>query len=284
MINDRKSGGTMYSGIYEGKVRHRRYEPMAHAFRAPLFLMYLDLDELPTVFQGRWFWSIERFNLATFRRRDHLGDPNESLEKSIRDLVEAETGVRPTGPIRLLTHLSYFGYCFNPLSIFFCFDEGGERLHSVVAEVTNTPWRERHCYVLSNANQTDSTSINEMKHDFRFSKAFHVSPFMTMDFEYRWALRGPGQNLILHAENWQQDRPCFDATLNLKRRDISTWTLASVLFRYPLMTVQVIANIHWQAFWLWWKRIPYVPHPKTCQSGSTVKNSKSDLIHEKPET
>ena len=275
----------MQSGIYEGTVRHRRFEPVAHQFRTSLFLMYLDLNEISTVFRGRWFWSVERWNLATFRRRDHLGDPGKPLDETIRNLVESETGRRPAGPIRLLTHLSYLGYCFNPLSIFFCFDETGQRLDSIVAEVTNTPWKERHCYVLSVAEGPNSkihstvvaSAETPSKYAFQFAKNFHVSPFMTMNFEYRWSMSGPGPHLVLHAENWQNNHSCFDATLNLKRREINSWTLAHVLLRYPLMTVQVIASIYWQALRLWWKKIPYIPHPHACPTQETDKNPHTDL-------
>jgi DUF1365 family protein len=270
-------------------------------------MMYLDLDELSTIFAGRWFWSIEHANIATFFRRDHVGASDIPLKETIRNLVESETSSRPTGAIRLLTHLSYFGYCFNPLSIYFCFefsgpnDTGEERLHSVVAEVTNTPWGERHCYVLrvdsedrkdraemsagrpflidegemtsSLTRLSDVMEAKSQKREFTFTKAFHVSPFMGMDFEYRWQLTGPSENLVLHTENWRNGRQYFDATLVMRRRRISTWSLARMLIRYPLMTIQVTANIHWQAFWLWWKKVPYVPHPKTCHTADRVKNN-----------
>ena len=212
----------MQSGIYEGTVRHRRFEPVRHEFRASLFLMYLDLNELPDLFQGRWFWSNEKWNLATFRRRDHFGDTTLPLDESVRNLVEDQTGNRPSGPIRLLTHLSYWGYCFNPLTLFFCFDVTGNKIECIVAEVTNTPWQERHCYVLpvvdSKQNSPPRSPAEPEKHQFLFAKSFHVSPFMTMDYEYRWNLVGPSRQIVLQAENWQSEQVRFDATLNLKRR------------------------------------------------------------------
>jgi DUF1365 family protein len=137
----------MNSCIYEGRVRHTRTTPVGHTFDYRLFMMYLDLDELPTLFQKRWLWSVSRPALARFHRDDHIGDPAESLSESVRKLVEAETGKRPEGPIRLLTNLAYFGYCFNPVSFYYCFSEDGETVETIVAEVNNTPWGERDTYV-----------------------------------------------------------------------------------------------------------------------------------------
>lgn len=258
----------MQSGIYQGFVRHRRFSPVAHEFRTSLFMMYLDLAELPSLFAGRWFWSVERPNIASFYRRDHFGDPQKSLDQTVRDLVESKLQSRPDGPIRLLTHLRYFGYCFNPLSIYFCFDSSGQRLHSLVAEVTNTPWGQRHCYVLPASGQVGDSSEEALsrsgsleKNVCQFDKVFHVSPFMEMNVEYLWTLRGPGNKLVLHAENRTDGETFFDATLTMDRKEINSWSLMSVLCRYPLMTGQVIANIYWQAFRLWRKQLPYVPHP-----------------------
>ena len=134
----------MHSALYEGWVRHRRHRPVAHEFRFPLCMVYLDLDELPELFRDSWLWSAERPALAWFRRADHLGPPDAPLAQCVRDRVAAITGRRPAGPVRLLTHLRYAGFAMNPVSFYYCFDAGGERLEAVLAEVTNTPWRERH--------------------------------------------------------------------------------------------------------------------------------------------
>ena len=115
--------------------------------------MYLDLDELPELLRSRLLLYAARFSPGSFCRDDHLGDPATPLAEAVRDLVEAETGERPEGPIRLLTQLRRFGYYFSPLNLYYCFDRGGEDVEAVVAEVSNTPWLERHCYVLWQGNR-----------------------------------------------------------------------------------------------------------------------------------
>lgn len=248
----------MRSCLYEGWVRHRRVLPRKHHFRYRLFMVYLDLDELSEVFRGRWLWSARYPNLAWFRRKDHLGDPDTPLAESVRGLVEAATGQRPTGPIGLLTHLRYFGYCMNPVSFYYCWDEPGSSVQTIVAEVHNTPWGERHCYVLDGSDNIDRGA----KKRFLFDKAFHVSPFMGMNQRYDWRFVDPDEKLAVHMENHERGRKQLDATMTLRRRPISGPALARVLAAYPLVTVKVIAAIYYQAFRLMLKRVPFHPHPK----------------------
>src|SRR5262249_12947006 len=144
-----KAHDRMNSCIYEGWVRHRRLTPVAHAFRYPLFMMYLDLDELDRVFAGRWLWSVTRPAIPRFKRADYFGDPSLPLKQAVLQEVQRASGRAPKGPVRLLTHLRYWGYSFNPISLYFCFAPDGETLDGVVAEVRNTPWGERKPYVLT---------------------------------------------------------------------------------------------------------------------------------------
>ena len=159
----------MNSCIYRGVVRHRRQAPVAHQFRYPLFMMYLDLDELPTVFDGRWLWSTTRPAVARFCRDDYLGDPSEELAAAVRGAAERLTGHRPSGPIRMLTHLRYFGYVQNPVSFYYCFDAGDREVETILAEITNTPWGERHTYAL----RSEGPAGGACGRSHRFSKSFH---------------------------------------------------------------------------------------------------------------
>ncbi len=235
-------------------------------------MLYLDLEELPHLFQDRWFWSAARPNVAWFKRSDHLGDPGIPLGDAVRALVSEHTGSRPRGPIRLLTHLRYFGYGFNPVSFYYCFDHAGKRVETIVAEVNNTPWGERHCYVLS--AEQDSGQHGHKR--FQLKKSFHVSPFMPMRIDYDWRFSAPNEDLSVHMESYQSREKIFDATLTLRRRPITTSSLTGMLVLYPLMTVKVIGAIYYQALRLWLKRVPFYNYPDKRDS---VTNT-TDLHHE----
>lgn len=244
----------MKSAIYQGWVRHRRLNPVLHSFRYRVFMMYLRLDELPSVFAGVPFWSARRPALAWFRRKDYMGDTSVPLDQAVRDRVEHVTGTRPRGPIYLLTNLRYFGFVMNPISCYYCFSEDESTVEHLVAEVNNTPWNERHSYVLS----ADS---NSKWLRCEFAKDFHVSPFHPMDMTYRWHSNTPTEKLCLNLANYESGEKAFDATLSLRRRPLRRGTLLRLLASHPFMTLKVGAAIYFEAMRLWLKGVPFYSHP-----------------------
>lgn len=247
----------MHSALYTGRLSHRRFAPVTHAFGYRVTLAWLDLAELDQAFRGRWLWSTRRPAPAWLRRSDYLGDPAVPLDAAVRERVELDTGLRPAGPVRLLTQLRTFGFCFNPVSFYYCFDASDRRVEAIVAEITNTPWNERHAYVL----RAPDGAAPDAPLRFRLAKTFHVSPFMPMDQDYDWRFSTPGERLVVRMENWHAGHRLFDASLVLQRREITAGSLAATLARQPLASLTVLGRIYWQALRLWLKRAPFHVHP-----------------------
>ena len=246
----------MNSCVYTGSVRHRRFGPAPHAFSYRLFMMYLDLAELPDALDGRWLWSARRPAVAWFRRADYLGDPGVPLDRAVRDEAARLTGRRPGGPVRMLTHLRYLGWVMNPVTFYYCFSADGGRVDTILAEVTNTPWGERHTYALPAEGDEGRRASRH-----RLGKAFHVSPFMPMEQRYDWRFGVPGRRLAVHMESIERGVRVFDATLSLRREPLEGRTLARALVRFPWMTARVMGGIYWEAARLRLKGNPYHPHP-----------------------
>jgi DUF1365 family protein len=256
----------MNSALYSGWIQHRRFGPGKNAFRYRIFMSYIDLAELSGVFARRWLWSARRPALAWFRREDFLGPSEVPLETAVRDLVTTHTGTRPGGPIRLLTHLRFFGHSFNPVSFYYVFDATDSRVETIVAEITNTPWKERHAYVLPVAA---AARQGARAWRYSFGKQFHVSPFMPMDMHYEWSFGTPAEGLHVHMENWRDGAAQFDATLNLRRQEMTAGAMARALIQFPLITVKVSVLIYWQALKLLLKRNPIHTHPSKRQTQLT---------------
>jgi uncharacterized protein len=232
-------------------------------------MLYLDLDELPVLFRGRWLWSASRPAIARFRRRDHLGDDSVDLASAVRDFVRNEAGVVLSGPIRLLTNLRYFGYGFNPVSFYYCFDASGERLEVIVAEVNNTPWGEQYCYILPESlNRGD-----ERRKRYLLDKRIHVSPFMPMNLDYDWRFTLPGDKLVVHMRSFQHGEKLFDASLSLAQRPLKGGTLSVALIRYPFLTAKIIVAIYYQALRLWLKGTPFFSHPDQQEAPNPARKS-----------
>jgi DUF1365 family protein len=243
-----------FSAVYTGKVRHRRHVDAAHQFDYALFMVYLDLDEIERVCaQSRW-WSARGFAPAWFRRDDFLpGRPGSLRAAVLEALHEKGADATAVGPVRVLTHLRYWGLSFNPISIFYVFGKDGMTLRHLLLEVHNTPWNERHLYLLdADANAT---------HDAGTAKGFHVSPFLPMDMQYRFRFNTPGERLSFHMDNFRNGERAFDVTLSLQREDITASSLNRALLRFPWMTARVLLGIYWQALLLMIKGVRFHAHP-----------------------
>lgn len=241
------------SALYEGTIRHRRSAPGTD-FTHAIALAYVDLAELPHLLGGRLLKSGPA--PLRFRRRDYLGDPAVPLDVAVRDRVDELTGHRPDGPIRLLTQLRTFGVCFNPVSFYYCFDRDGERMQAVLAEVTNTPWGERYSYAL------DEPDSGGRLVQGRFAKQLHVSPFMGMDRVYVASATAPGERLAVHIESRRDGRTGFDATLALRRRELTPAAVRHVSARFPVAAARTLALIYGHALGLKLSGARVHPHPR----------------------
>jgi DUF1365 family protein len=196
-----------------------------------------------------------------------LGDPTMSLEQSIRNRIFEVAGEVQSGPIRMLANLRYFGFNINPITSYYCFDNH-ENLKTIVTEVTNTPWNERKSYVLK-------CDPNQPIQHLSFQKEMHVSPFNPMEMTYQWTSNNPAKGLSLNLETLFEGESQVDATMALKRREITTSSLASILLQHPWMTAKVVTSIYWQALKLGIKKAPFYDHPK--YSNGVLNNSQKNL-------
>lgn len=248
----------MNSAVYFGQVRHARSAVVEHAFTYRHALLYLDLDELPQLFRARWLWSHERANLVSFHRRDYFGERELPLADAVRARVSEELGRETRGPVRVLTQPRFLGYVFNPVTFYYCFAPCGERLDAVVAEITNTPWNERHAYVIDARTGSDDLHVARA----RFAKRFHVSPFQPAELEYEWELAPPGAQLHVSMRNLDRGRPVFRAEMNLTRRPFDATNLARFLIALPGLSWRTSAAIYWQALRLRLAGAPFHEHPR----------------------
>ncbi|NYS78265.1 MULTISPECIES: DUF1365 domain-containing protein [Halomonadaceae] len=242
------------SRIYRGTLRHRRFTPKPHTFSYQVWMAWLDLDELPDLFDKVPGFSARRPALARFRREDYLGPVDRPLKTAVREELVRQLGSAPTGRICVLTQLRTLGCMFNPISVYYAYDHLG-RLAAVLSEVTNMPWRERTRYA-------SAVDPSRHSHQARFDKDLHVSPFNPMDMTYRWKFNAPGETLFLHMENWREQQCHFDATLTLNASPATRGALIKALARQPWMSLKTIAGIHFEALRLWLKRAPVYNHPK----------------------
>jgi DUF1365 family protein len=246
------------SALYRGTVRHRRFGPVPHTFERPIVLTLLDLGEAGALVDRLPLWSRRRWAPVQFRRRDYLdGSATSPLAEAVGDVVEERLGRRPRGPVRVLTHLRTWGWLFNPITVYWCFEPDGTTLDVVVLEVTNTPWREREHYVVAATSVTGRGVV--------FPKTLHVSPFLDEDVDYRLSFAAPdtapGSSLDLRLEVLRDGRKVFDADLWLTRTELTTRNALAAVFRRPFETMRVSLAIYRQAARLTAKGVAFVAHP-----------------------
>ncbi|WP_339843811.1 DUF1365 domain-containing protein [uncultured Halopseudomonas sp.] len=265
------------SALYSGIIRHRRHAPRKHAFRYRISMLWLDLQEQSQVFGMSGLWSGRWWSPMRFRERDYLSmhrREGEQLADTARRLVSEELSLTLAGPVRMLTQVRSFGMLFNPVSFYYCHDND-DQLRAIIAEVSNTPWRERFCYVMA-------TDPAQAAQQFELSKAFHVSPFLPPELSYRMRFTRPGETLLVHMEDWQADSRLFDATLTLNRRSLNPKMLRNEALSFPFMVAKTVTGIYWQALRLALKRIPFFHHhaPRQNTVGTTAVQAKEHYDEE----
>jgi DUF1365 family protein len=238
------------SAVYEGTLCHRRFGPnAAHEFSYRVAMPLLYLDEVDSVTRLHPLWSSRRPAPVWFRRADFLGDSATALPEAVRNLVEERSGLRPTGPVALLANLRTWGWLFNPISMYFCMGADGEAVEALVAEVENTPWHERHPYVVGPPGR------------HRFAKVMHVSPFLPMDVEYELRYTAPGKRLVVQLDVLRGAERLLGVTLSLRRRALGRQALWRLLWDHPVPTHRISAGIYAQAARLRLRGAPFYTHP-----------------------
>tara|TARA_Y100000389_G_scaffold119002_1_gene116177 strand:+ start:1511 stop:2182 length:672 start_codon:yes stop_codon:yes gene_type:complete len=220
-------------------------------------MAYVDISSLKSAMKRSLLWNINKPAIVSFRRKDYHGDPTIELDSAVRKTLLDKTGKQFKGPIRLLTHLRYFGHCFNPVSFYYCFDENDKKVEAILAEVTNTPWKERHTYVIDEKLEADQ----KISFTATPKKQFHVSPFWGMDHDYEWFFSNPDEALNVIMKNYKDGQKVFNVALSLKRRDFNKKGLIKAVLRFPLATFVVVYRIHLQALMLLIRRAPFFTHP-----------------------
>jgi uncharacterized protein len=239
------------SAIYSGRVIHERFKPQAHKFQYKLMMLYLDLDEIGKIFNNIPFWRDDGGrSLAYFNRRDYMSPDEENLKKVVQDAIREQLNISHEGPIRVLTNIRMFGYCFNPVTFYYCFSKDDSKLEFVVAQITNTPWNERHNYVI---DTRDSSNME-------FMKQFHVSPFLDMNLQYDWFFSHPCEMLKVKMKV-ADNQDFLRVNLFLRKKPITSINMLKFLVYYGCSNYNTVFGIYFQALKLYFKKVPFYSHP-----------------------
>lgn len=261
----------MNSCLYECSVMHHRLAPKVHHFQHSIFMFYLDLDELETVAQKNLLFSHNRKNLYSFRDADHEPAGENPLKERIAAFLRRHgLELEPAGRVMLLTLPRVAGYVFNPISIYYCFDDGGKPL-CAVAEVGNT-FREMKLFLLRPEELEADATFHKLA-----PKQFYVSPFSSLDLRFDFKLKIPGDQLDIKIDDRDGADKVLLSTLIGRRAELTNRNLAWFTLKYPLVTVKVIFLIHWHALRLWLKRVPFYRKAENTARQSDVLRPHSTL-------
>lgn len=242
------------SAIYKGKVYHQRFKPTQHKFDYDIYLFWLKLEsnELEALSSSLTHFSAHDKARVRFKREDYLGDASVSLKQAVLErMTELNEGIALKGDVFMLGQLRMWGLYFSPVNFYYLRNAEGKYTH-MLAEVSNTPWNERHHYLVNLDTQDDTP------------KAFHVSPFNPMDMTYKWSISQPSARLSLAMDCVRDDKE-FSAGINLTKFTLDNANLSAALKRIPSMTIKTVAGIYWHALKLLLKRTPLYTHPEKSQ-------------------
>ena len=239
----------MTSFIYNGTVIHKRFKPKIHFFKYSVFSLLIDLSELKILDKKVKFFSYNRFNLISFYEKDHGDRDGSSLIDWVKKNLDQNDIVSKNIKIKLLCYPRIFGYVFNPLSVFYVYDEE-EKLISILYEVKNT-FGEQHTYIFKTKN-----NVSLLQHSC--SKKFYVSPFIKINCNYFFRLLKPNQKISVIIDQYQDNEKILYASQDGNRADFTSLELIKSYLKHPLMTFKIISAIHFEAFKLWFKGIKFV--------------------------